>query len=410
MSDQKFIDYTQAKSIAFGDDSKAKQELSKRNDVQPEILYYLAENHEKQIREEIAKNSSTPIQAALLLSKDKEIDVRKCIAHKISELIPELSNDKQTQLNDAALQVLDILANDQAKLIRETLADAVKELKGVPKNIILKLANDVELSVSSPILKNSPILNDDDLLNIILGQPIDGAILSIASREKVSSQLVDAIVKKGNTQEIEMLLNNSGAQIKEETLDLIIEQAPHHDNWHMPIVKRPILPVKAIKKLSTFLVDTLLIELSNRSDLDSDTTVLLGKKIKEKIKEKENITKQSQLATENPKKWAKKLFKDDHLTEEAILEQLTKKNKEAVFSALALLSTIMEDNIVKIFDFGDPYLISSLSWKSGLSMRFAIQLQIQIAHISPQNILYAKDGIDYPLEKKEMEKMLKSYL
>ena len=40
-------------------------------------------------------------------------------------------------------------------------------------------------------------------------------------------------------------------------------------------------------------------------------------------------------------------------------------------------------------------------------MRTAMQLQLRIAHVRPQSILNARDGIDYPLSENEINRELK---
>ena len=40
-------------------------------------------------------------------------------------------------------------------------------------------------------------------------------------------------------------------------------------------------------------------------------------------------------------------------------------------------------------------------------MRMAMQLQLRIAHVRPQNILNARDGIDFPLSETELQLELK---
>ena len=64
--------------------------LAERQDVRPEIHYFLAEDPASQVRCKIAANRATPGQADLLLARDSDESVRLLLARKISILLPEL--------------------------------------------------------------------------------------------------------------------------------------------------------------------------------------------------------------------------------------------------------------------------------------------------------------------------------
>jgi hypothetical protein len=42
-------------------------------------------------------------------------------------------------------------------------------------------------------------------------------------------------------------------------------------------------------------------------------------------------------------------------------------------------------------------------------MRFAVQLQTRFAHVGIGEVLNAKDGVDYPLSKDEMEWLMEFF-
>ena len=47
--------------------------------------------------------------------------------------------------------------------------------------------------------------------------------------------------------------------------------------------------------------------------------------------------------------------------------------------------------------------LTALTWKAGLSMRTAIQVQLRVARVPPTEVLNAKDGTDYPLSDDELQ-------
>ena len=65
-----------------------------------------------------------------------------------------------------AQEIFRLLLNDAAVRVREVMAQNLKECAGLPHDVTLALANDVE-SVALPVLKYSDVLTDDDLVEII---------------------------------------------------------------------------------------------------------------------------------------------------------------------------------------------------------------------------------------------------
>jgi hypothetical protein len=49
-----------------------------------------------------------------------------------------------------------------------------------------------------------------------------------------------------------------------------------------------------------------------------------------------------------------------------------------------------------------PKPIVALCWRAGLSMRFALRLQQEMAQIPHLDLIYPRGGTDYPLSEREM--------
>ncbi len=79
------------------------------------------------------------------------------------------------------------------------------------------------------------------------------------------------------------LLANPSAQIREETLDWIVEGSREVEPWQMPLVKRPALPRRAIRKLAAFVTDSVLAMLHRRDDLDPETAGRIDKAVRERL-------------------------------------------------------------------------------------------------------------------------------
>jgi len=62
--------------------------------IEPEILYFLACDKDPLVRLKIAYTDGTPLQANMILAKDSDEVVRKKVAHKLGRLLPDISIDQ----------------------------------------------------------------------------------------------------------------------------------------------------------------------------------------------------------------------------------------------------------------------------------------------------------------------------
>ena len=105
-------EYDREKKLARDGRTEVRQELATRQDIAPEILYFLAVDDDPAVRRAVATNPATPSHADLLLTTDPDADVRLELAHKIGRLAPGLSQSEQSQLQSLTLEALRALAID----------------------------------------------------------------------------------------------------------------------------------------------------------------------------------------------------------------------------------------------------------------------------------------------------------
>ena len=264
------ISYDEAKSLAKDSEEDVRMELAARRDLAPELLYFLAEDPSPKVRQNVAANTAAPRHADMLLVTDTDTKVRESLAGKLARLAPGLSADEQDKLRKMAYEALSLLAKDQAVNVREVLSDALKEVADAPPDVIRRLAWDVEAAVASPVLRFSPVLSDQDLLEIISARPSAGAASAISERASVSENVSDAIISSNDENAIGLLLGNHSAMIREQALDRIIDRAVDVDIWHEPLAMRPKLPSSAAVKIARFVAEDILTKMVERSDLSPD--------------------------------------------------------------------------------------------------------------------------------------------
>ncbi len=415
--------YEEAKRLARDPDIGVRRKLAARQDVKPEILYYLAEDAQPEVRLVIAGNEATPHQADELLMRAKDEVVRAELARKIARLLPGLPADAQDKARQRVIDMLEILARDEAAHVRTIVSEAVRSVADVPPEMVRRLARDAELAVASPVLRFSPLLTDEDLLDIISGAPPSGVLAAIAGRHRLGETVSDAIVAADDEPAIAALLANPSAQIREETLDLIVDRAPKRTSWHGPLVRWPTLPARVATRIASFIAQSLLDVLTSRADLPAETRAQVAAEVsrrlakeaaaegKGKAAEPAPETKTAKAADakkaaeeegETVEEKVRRLKKEGKLNEDAVADAVDAGQRAFVRAALAVMAEVPIGVVDKIVSARSAKGVTALAWKAGLSMRLAVQLQTRIGGIAPRQALHPRAGKDYPMNTEEM--------
>ena len=391
------VSYDDSKSLARDHDGETRRRLAARRDVRPEILYYLAADALVEVRREIATNVSTPRQADRLLVDDVDDEVRCELARKIARLAPSLGPGAKDQVYKLTVEILDTLAHDELPRVRQIVSEEIKRSDSIPRGIVEYLARDVELVVSAPVLQYSPLLNDRELLEIIDSDPVQGALAAISQRERVPPPVADAIAGRGDESAIAALLANPSAQIREETLDSLLDRAPQAPSWHKPLVERPELSLNLVRRIAKFVALALLRVLDDRNDLPEEAAAEVRQAVARRIdQEGVNGGTDAGLAAE-------RAFAEGRIDDELVQASIIKGDHDFVTKALALKAGLPAEVAARVISMQGVKSITALVWKAGLGMRTAIQVQLRVAHVPPMDVLNAKDGTDYPLTEEELE-------
>jgi len=400
----KTLSYEESRELAESGSDKTRADLAQRLDIRPEVLYFLAEDPSTEVRRHIAANAKTPRQADLILARDKDEAVRAELASKVAKLTALEGRGAQEKAQRFVEQTLELLARDQALRVRQILAEALKSVAGAPPQVIRQLARDAEDVVACPVLEFSPLLSDEDLLEIIASSGVSSRLCAISRRSNLGEAISDAIVQRNDREAVSELLANGSAQIREETLDKLIDASVEVTAWQPALVARPSLSVGAAKKLAGLVAESLLQKLQSRSDLDPSTARVVADVVRRRIEEGgEAAPSGGKKAAANPADEVARLKKAGKLTGEAVGDALLAGQRDFVRHALAAMAGVGLDYVDRVLQGHSAKGITALAWKAGCSMRVALQLQTNMGGIPPQKALNARDGSDFPLTAEEME-------
>ena len=140
------LDYSAQRDMLANADLTARLQLAQAADTRPEILCFLDGDEAVEVRQAVAANPATPMQADEILMEDADDDVRGDLALKIARLLPDMPDDEQEKVRELTFDMLRSLASDQLPRVRALLAEELKSSHHVPHAIIRQLALDAAVS------------------------------------------------------------------------------------------------------------------------------------------------------------------------------------------------------------------------------------------------------------------------
>jgi len=139
---------------------------------------------------------------------------------------------------------------DAEALVRSVLADSLKRIGGVPRDIVLMLARD-EAQVARPVLSCSPLLSEDDLLEIARTGSRPHR-LAIAERDNLSPALSEALYESRDAIVVRRLLANDGAALAEGLQHAILDTLGNAPGIVETMARRRLLPVSVLERLQHY--------------------------------------------------------------------------------------------------------------------------------------------------------------
>ena len=372
--------------------------LIRNADVGSAVFEYLAQYGAPATRQAVAANPLAPARINRSLAEDSEEDVRAELAKKIARLMPGLEARENQETVALTIATLEVLARDSAVKVRAILADEIKHLDCIPRDVALRLARDMESVVAAPVLEYSPLLSDADLIEIVACGQVQQALAAIARRQTVSEDVSDALVQSLDVPAVAALLVNPNALIRKATLDIIIEQAEEIQSWHLPLVLRADLSARAVRRIGGFVGASLLEQLIGRGDLSETTRTHLNRRLRARLEKPQDVQAAPRSAAEIITAARASGTLDDAFVESAALAG----NREVVTLALATLAQVPDAKVRKILGQRSAKPLVALAWRAHLSMRTAFKIQSFVMKLGGRELLPARGGVNFPLSKEEM--------
>ena len=182
----------------------------------------------------------------VLLAKEPTSEGRRKLLREVTDLFLEapetLKNNEVAQFGGIMGQI----AYDMEMSVRQHLAEMLAGVDAAPHGLVTKLAND-EIEVARPILQESGVLRDENLLEIVKIRSQEH-LLAVSVCENVSERVADGLVARGNDAVLESLAGNKGAQLSRAAMETMMSRAEANEALQEPLVMRSDVPPDLLKK------------------------------------------------------------------------------------------------------------------------------------------------------------------
>lgn len=151
--------------------------------------------------------------------------------------------------------------------IRQRLADKLADAVWAPTALINVLALD-DIEIARPIIANSPVLKDHDLVRLLVEATIEHQI-EVARRPNIGPPVVAAILERNEPAVLTALAGNTTARISEGDMAALVRASDRIAALRSPLARHPALTEGLAKQLYVWVGQSIRESLVSRFELDA---------------------------------------------------------------------------------------------------------------------------------------------
>ncbi len=300
---------------------------------------------------------------------------RASVAHRVCRRIAlDVLSDAERAY---AEEIMTILAEDAADLVRRTLSVTLRNSPILPRELALKLARDVE-TVAIPLLKESPVFSDEDLIELVLSATA-AKQAAIADRHEVSITLSEVISEHGAIEAVRTLSSNRGAEWSDKAFDDTLRRFGSDEVIQGGLIKRDFIPTHIAEKMVTLVSGSLFDMLVNRHELPAQLAIDLAGSTRERV----TIDLVEQAGrTHDLARFTGQLNLNGRLTPSLIMRALCCGQMPFVEHALAELSGVAHQRVWLMIHDAGPLGLEAVFDRAGLPRKMlpAFRAAVQVYH------------------------------
>lgn len=309
------------------------------------------------------------------LMRGETPEQRASVAHRLCRRIAlDVLSDREKAF---AEEIIGILAEDAADLVRRTLAVTLRSSPILPREVALKLAQDIE-AVAIPVLQESPSLTEEDLVELVLAVTA-AKQAAIASRESVSITLTEIISEHGAVEAVRALSSNPGAEWSDKAFEDTVGRFGRDEIVQAGLIKRDFIPTHIAEKLVSMVSGQLFDILVNRHELPAQLAIDLAASARERATI--DLVEQAGRTHDLPR-FVAQLNLNGRLSNSLIMRALCCGQMRFVEHALAELSGVAHQRVwIMVHDAG-PLGLQAVFDRAGLPRKMlpAFKAAVKVFH------------------------------
>ncbi|WP_426438118.1 DUF2336 domain-containing protein [Bradyrhizobium genosp. P] len=169
-------------------------------------------------------------------------------ARRVSELFLQGAANFRPDHIDLFDGVLTSLVPHAEPAAQVDLAERLSLLANAPRHLVGQLAHEDDIAIAGPLLRRSPVIDDQVLVDIANAKG-QGHLLAMAERPRLSTELTDVIVRRGDRDVIRRAAGNAGAAFSDDGFSTLIQRAHMDGVLTLSIGRRDDLPPEHLKSL-----------------------------------------------------------------------------------------------------------------------------------------------------------------
>ncbi len=279
--------------------------------------------------------------------------------------------------------------------IRIRLSEKLSTAAWAPPALINVLALD-DIAVAAPIIANSPVLQDHDLIRILVEATLDHQI-AIARRGKLTSTVVEAILAKDEPAVLTALAANDSAAVSDEGMTRLVESSRRHAALRSPLARHPRLSSDLALRLYLWVGQSLRGSLTERFRLEPGA---IDAALAEAVREAHAIPSAGQTLNtmawqdeaENERRLVDKLHDAGQLRPGFLLRMLRERKLNIFVTALSTLGGFQADHIRRAIDSDRPELLALACVAVGIDKGAFPAILDQVRELNGGNPAGGADG------------------
>lgn len=179
--------------------------------------------------------------ALLRLAQEPSSEKRRELLRAVTDMFMQAPAAHSTESMELFGDVMRHVVDQVDVGARSELAERVAPVDHTPRILVRRLASDESIAVAGPVLRESSVLTDGDLMEIAETKG-DDHLLALTGRRSLGSPVTDVIIRRGSQPVLHGLTANPGMKISERGARRLVEHAEDDNALQRNLFARTDLP------------------------------------------------------------------------------------------------------------------------------------------------------------------------